>query len=352
LISGAREEVQVMAVNAGKQRTGRYTIDDVARLAGVSRQTVSNVLRGRGGFASATAARVLSAATTLDYRPHRGASSLRSKRTMQLGYHMPNSHLRPGSVAVLLFMHALVRAAARVGYDVLVFASDGAVLDEMSDLVDSGTVDAFVLSELDLHDVRVKLLAERGVPFACFGRTASDLPQSWVDIDNVAGVAAAVDHLVRRGIDRLAFIGYGDSAYWHGERLQGFQQAVGRHRVRVPKRWIVSVDDDANLPAIARKLLTGERRPTGVVTSNDALAAPIYPVAASLGLEIGKDLAVTGFGGSEVLRLLDPALTTVVLPVEDIAARVVDRALREISGASSGEPGQIVVPRLALGASA
>jgi DNA-binding LacI/PurR family transcriptional regulator len=99
---------------------------------------------------------------------------------MQLGYHMPNSHLRPGSVAVLQFMHALVRAAARVGYDVLVFASDGAVLDEMSDLVDSGTVDAFVLSELDLHDVRVKLLAERGVPFACFGRTASDLPQSWV----------------------------------------------------------------------------------------------------------------------------------------------------------------------------
>ncbi len=341
-----------MAAKSGGRRDDRYTIDDVARLAGVSRQTVSNVLRGRGGFAADTAARVLSAATTLDYRPHRGASSLRSKRTMQLGYHMPDSHLRPSSISLLQFMQALVRAAARVGYDVLVFAPDGQVLEEMSDLIDSRTVDAFVLSELDLPDSRVALLNERRVPFACFGRTASNLPQSWVDVDNVAGIAAAVDHLAGRGIDRLAYVGYAGSSYWNEERLRGFQQGARRHRIRVPKRWIVCVDDDANVPAAMRRLLTGQHPPTGIVTSNDSLAALIYPVAASLGLDIGKDLAVTGFGGSEVLQLLDPPLTTVVLPVEDIAARVVDRALREISGASSGEPGQIVVPRLAIGASA
>jgi DNA-binding LacI/PurR family transcriptional regulator len=341
-----------MASNTGGQRDGRYTIDDVARLAGVSRQTVSNVLQSRGGFGADTAARVLSAATTLDYRPHRGASSLRSKRTMQLGYHMPHSHLRPNSIILLQFMHLLVRAAARVGYDLLVFAPDRHVLDEMSELIDSRTVDAFVLSELDLPDSRVTLLSERRVPFACFGRTASDLPQSWVDIDNVAGVATVVDYLVGRGIDRLAYVGYAGPAYWNEERLRGFQQGAGRHRIRVPKKWILSVDDDADVPAAVRRLLTGKQRPGGIITSNDALAALIYPVAASLGLAIGKDLAVTGFGGSEVLPLHDPPLTTVVLPVEDIAARVVDRALREISGASAGEPGQIVVPQLAIGASA
>ncbi|HET9558843.1 MAG TPA: LacI family DNA-binding transcriptional regulator, partial [Actinomycetota bacterium] len=67
----------------------RSDINDVARLAGVSRQTVSNVLNNRTGYSEETRNRVLEAIEELDYQPHRAARSLRSQRTMQLGYHMP-----------------------------------------------------------------------------------------------------------------------------------------------------------------------------------------------------------------------------------------------------------------------
>src|ERR671921_51209 len=94
----------------------RSDINDVARLARVSRQTVSNVLNNRSGYSEDTRARVLRAIDELDYQPHRAARSLRSQRTMQLGYHMPSEQLAAENAFVLGFIHALVRAAADRGH--------------------------------------------------------------------------------------------------------------------------------------------------------------------------------------------------------------------------------------------
>ena len=77
----------------------------------------------------------------------------------------------------------------------------------------------------------------------------------------------------------------------------------------------------------------------------------IYGLAAELGLRIGRDLAVTGFDGSIPADLLHPTLTSISIPVDDIAVRVVLRALRQVSGASDGAPGEVVETSLRLGMS-
>lgn len=103
----------------------RATIDDVARAAGVSRQTVSNVVRGGGRLGAATRVRVLAAIEQLDYQPHAGAASLRSGRTYRIGYPIPDTELRPDNAIMLEFLHFLVAAAGQRRHQVLVTGSYG-----------------------------------------------------------------------------------------------------------------------------------------------------------------------------------------------------------------------------------
>src|SRR5580700_7299765 len=148
---------------------GHITIQDVARSAGVGRQTVSNVLNDSGRVGEATKVRVLEAVAALGYQPHHGARSLRSRRTRQLAYVLPRAQLLPGNHIMQEFLQSLAEASARQGHRVLVAVPDGDPLDEIHRLIASRTVDAFLLSELQPDDPRVMLLAEARAPFACFG---------------------------------------------------------------------------------------------------------------------------------------------------------------------------------------
>jgi len=84
------------------------------------------------------------------------------------------------------------------------------------------------------------------------------------------------------------------------------------------------------------RLLAGPDRPTAVVAGSDVLAAACYTVASRQGLRIGRDLAVTGFDGSVISRLLTPALTTVAMPLRNLAGRLIDRVTEEVTGSGPG----------------
>jgi len=337
---------------------GQITIQDVARAAGVGRQTVSNVLNDSGRVGEATKVRVLEAVAALGYHPHHSARSLRSRRTRQLAYVMPRVQLLPGNYIMQQFLQALAAASARRSHSVVVVVPDGDPRDEMRRLIASRTVDAFLLSELQPEDSRVVLLAEAGIPFACFGRIGSGLPQHWVDIDNRAAIIEAVEHVLTRGFSRLAFVGYRGENHWDHERVAGFRAGLARHGVPGDEADVLLVDE-ASARRKIRSLLTGTHRrgahpgprPDAIVTGSDRLAAMIYGVAAELRLRIGHDLGITGFDGSVAAGLLHPRLTSVTLPVEDIARRVIARALRQLDHGPDEAPGEVVPATLWLGES-
>jgi DNA-binding LacI/PurR family transcriptional regulator len=333
------------------------TIEDVAEAAGVGRQTVSNVLNGSGRVGEAARARVLDAVTALGYQPHHGARSLRSRRTRQLAYVMPRGHLKPSNLIMTHFLQALAAESARRHYGVLIAVPDADPRDDIRRMIASRSVDAFVLSDLEPGDPQVKVLAEQGVPFACFGRTSPSLPQPWIDIDNVAAQAAAVRHVLRRGFTRVAYVGYATSQYWDADRAAGFLAGLAAHGLPAdPASQLLLADDvgahakirDAH--AKIRKLITSTR-PQAVVAGSDRLAALVYGVAADLQLRVGRDLAVTGFDGSVAGDLLIPRLTSVAIPITEIAKRVVDRALRQVAEGPDADPGEIVPFTLRIGQS-
>jgi DNA-binding LacI/PurR family transcriptional regulator len=329
------------------------TIQDVAQAADVSRQTVSNVLNGSGRVGDAARARVLDAVSALGYHPHQGARSLRSRRTRQIAYVLPHVQLLPGNYIMQQFLQSLAAACGRRSYSMVIVVPDEDPRDEMRRLIASRSVDAFLLSELQQDDSRVKLLAETGMPFASFGRTGPALPQNWVDIDNRAATASAVEHVLASGFRRIAYVGYRTPNSWDTERAAGFTDGLAARGLAADSADMLLVDE-AGARRKVRSLLSASRpdlRPDAIVTSSDRLAGVVYSVAAELRLRIGQDLAVTGFDGSAAAALMHPRLTTVAIPVDDIARQVVARALKQLDHGPDQDPGEVVPTRLRLGES-
>ena len=324
----------------------------MARAAAVSRQTVSNVLNGSGRVGDAARTRVLEAVAALGYHPHHGARSLRSRRTRQFAYVMPHVQLLPANYIMQQFLQSLAAACARRSYSLVIVVPEGDPREEMRRLIASRSVDAFLLSELEQDDPRVRLLAEAGMPFACFGRTAAPLSQNWVDIDNRGAVTGAVEHVLDQGFRRIAFLGYRSANFWDTERAAGFRDGLAARGIS-PDQSDMLFADEGNARRKIRSLLSSGRadRPDAIVTSSDRLAGVVYSVAAELRLRIGQDLAVTGFDGSAAAAMMHPRLTTVAIPVDDIARRVVARALRQFDHGPDQQPGEVVPATLRPGES-
>jgi DNA-binding LacI/PurR family transcriptional regulator len=332
--------VTTRTLSASAAAPRKVTINDVALAAGVGRQTVSNVLNGTGRVGSDARARVLQVVAELGYQPHHGARSLRTSRTMRLGYLMTEVQLEPSNVIMLQFLQSLVAAAACRHYRVVV-AHDVDLRDEIRQLIASRSVDAFVLSDLQPGDPRAELLCELGVPFACFGRTSPELPQHWVDFDNAQAQAAAVEHVLGQGYTRPGYIGYASRNYWDVEREDGFRAGLASHGIPGDGAGLLHIEDDASAPARIRFFISSAR-PDAVITGSDKIAVVVYSVAAELNLRVGSDIAVTGFDGSMRAELLHPRLTTVAIPVDDIAQRVIGRVLRQLDQGPDSEPGEMV----------
>jgi DNA-binding LacI/PurR family transcriptional regulator len=322
---------------------------DVARVAGVGKSTVSNVLNGSGRVGEAARARVLQAVDQLSYQPHHGARSMRARRTMQLAYLMAPVQLQSTNLIMMQFLQSLVKAAAGRGYGVLVIGQQADPAEDIRRLVAGRMVDAFVLSDLQPGDRRVERLHALGMPFACMGRTGRGLPQHWVDFDNAEAEAEAVRYVLDQGFTRPGYVGYVSSNYWDAERESGFRAGLASRGIPGEGAGLLRVED-ASARARIRSFLSSAQ-PDAVFTGSDRIAAIVYSVAAELNLTVGRDLAVVGFDGSAGTELLNPALTSIVIPFEDIAPRVVDRALRQVENGEDSEPGEIVPTLLRLGRS-
>jgi DNA-binding LacI/PurR family transcriptional regulator len=321
------------------------TIEDVARRAAVSRQTVSNAINAPHRVHAQTLARVRSAIEELGYRPNRVARSLRRRATRLIGYRIqPVAH---DAISPVLdrFLHALADASREQGYHLLLFtpadeADEMATYDEM---MSSATVDGFVLSGTDRHDLRPKRLHEARVPFVCFGRTDHDEGHAWVDVDGAAGTADAVEHLIRRGHRRIGFLGWPEGSGTGDARVDGWRQALARHGLRAGTAEapiLRSVDGPEHGGAMLTRLLDSPAPPTAVVCASDALALGAMFAASARGLAIGRELAVVGFDDAPTAALVRPGLTSLRQPLEEVGRRVADLLVAQLEGrpAGSGAP--------------
>lgn len=335
-------------------RPGGATLNDVATLARVSRQTVSNVLNAPDRVRPDTAERVREAIRQLGYQPHRLARNLKTRTSRMIGYEIARTP--PGTINPVLdrFVHALVETARDDGYHVLLFTPDeNGQVAAYDELVGTHTVDGFVLSEVNYGDPRAAALQERGAPFVTFGRPDLAIPHSWVDVDGAAGTEAVVEHLVHRGHQRLGFVGWPPGSATGDRRAEGFVRALAAAGQSYDPTLDVRVEDSVEDGARSLdRLLDRPDPPTAVVCVSDSIAAGAVRAARGRGLAVGTDFAVTGFDDTPVAALLTPPLTSVRQPLEAVARRIVSRLTALLAGEQHDEPaGELLAPELVVRAS-
>ncbi len=209
------------------------TVEDVARLAGVSRQTVSNVINTPEIVRPETRERVEAAVRELGYRPHASARRLRTRTSSTIGIRLDPLPRGISGAIQDRFLHALTEQSAERGMRVTLFTARDAQeeIEQYRSLRDGADVDAFVLTSTAYGDPRIDWLARERIPFVSFGRpwgagALEDPERLWVDVDGRAGTALATSHLVERGHRRIGFLGWPEGSGTGDDRYAGWADTM------------------------------------------------------------------------------------------------------------------------------
>lgn len=327
------------------------TIKDVAREAGVSTATVSYVLNESGNVSAETRQRVVAAVERLGYRPSVIARGLKAGQSRMIGYSwipVPANQFNP---ILEKFLQSMAEAAAGRDFHVLAFPSTDPT-DELlpyREMVASGRVDGFILSNTTYDDPRIRYLTDIDFPFVAFGRANPDWKFAWVDVDGADGLRQVVEHLHGLGHRRIACLCWPESSSTGQLRLSGFRRAMEEAGLPIHPAWIVRIENDyyEAYEATARLLsLPPDDRPTAITALADLMAMGAMNAAADGGLEVGRELAVTGFDDSPITGYLRPSLTSVRQPIAQAGEEVVHALLGMLQGETTSPPTSLLKPRL------
>lgn len=334
---------------------GRVTLKDVAARAGVSYQTVSKVLNNQANVSPETEERIWQAVQELGYRPNISARNLRTQSSNLIGYAWRQT---VGNVQRPILDQFVYNAAFMVeaqGYHLLTFLVDGN--DDKLDvrpyreLYAQRQVEGFILADTNYNDPRIAYLMEQNVPFASFGRANEAWDFCWVDVDGRYGIRLVVDHLVEQGHRRIALLSWPQGSMVGEHREQGYLDGLHAAGIELDPEWISRGSNTVQMGSreTTRLLsLPADRRPTAVVCVSDQIAVGAMNAAAAAGLQVGRDIAVTGYDDAPMAEFLHPPLTSVRQPIPEVGQQVVDLLLRQIEGETIAQKGILLKPELII----
>ncbi|MCB7136148.1 LacI family DNA-binding transcriptional regulator [Cellulosimicrobium marinum] len=308
--------------------TGRVTIGDVARTAGVSVATVSKVINERYGVAPQTSARVHEVIAELGYESSIVARSLRSRRTNVIGILV--AEFEPFSTELL---KGISEAVEGTGYELLAY-SGGLRRDDrvgweqryLSRLAGTLIDGAIVVTP-------TVVAPDGSIPVVAVDPHRGPSGAPTIDSDNLAGARLATEHLVALGHRRIGFLGGRPDLESARLREQGYREALQDAGIAVdPDLLRVGGyrPDLADSPA--HELLQLPDRPTAVFAANDLSAIRTMEVAAELGLRVPDDVSVVGFDDVPESALTSPPLTTVSQPIHRMGAEALRMVVDLVEG--------------------
>ena len=305
----------------------RRTLKELAESLDLSVATVSRALGGYEDIALKTRERVAKKARDMGYVPNSAGRMLVSGRSGFVGLVVPASGSAFFDSFIGQFVLGLGEGLAAEGCDLFIsIASEGeSELEAIRKLVESGRADGMVLVRITENDQRVRLLAERGMPFVTHGRMVdSDISYSWLDTDGGAAFAEAFERLYALGHRRIALITIAEPMNARLQREAGLQRAVAEASdssvsleiVRQPRSALGAIRHDIEA------MLSSRERPTAVIGLFDELALIVMQEAALLGITIPDELSVIGFDNLTAAELASPGLSTFDQDVRGSARKI------------------------------
>jgi DNA-binding LacI/PurR family transcriptional regulator len=333
-------------------------MQDIADAAGVSQSTVSRVLTGAPNaipINPSTRERILEVARSMHYRPNPLARGLRGAKTMLLGV-IVREITDPFWAGCV---DAISTEANLRGYNVVLghahSKTDEAIA--LRAILETRHCDAILLLGDTSDQPRLlEELRDSNVPVVAMWQGMSSIPGiSVIDVDNKSGADALMSHLLELGHRKIAFIGgafvegrlIGDI----GERRAAFLERAAAEGLELPEGFVSDAQNTyAGGSGAFRKLMSLPDRPAAVMASTDVLAIGALHAAGELGLAVPGDVSIVGFDDLPISEYTTPALTTVCMPIAEMAQAGVKAAVDDDSDRES-VPLQILKPRIMIRAS-
>lgn len=331
---------------------------DVARLAGVSHQTVSRVINDHPSVRASTRDRVLAAMAQLHYRPNRLARALVTARSGLLGV-VTSGSAKYGPMSTLLAIEEAARASEfAVHVRALRAATEaGPPAETQPEEVPSAEALDAALAALDTQAVEaVVVIAPRIPALAALAEISSRAPLvlvaagvapterfDVVAVDQAAGARAVTRHLLDLGHTRIGHLAGPASWCDSAERVRGFREELARAGLEAAGEW----EGDWSATAgyrLGLQLADDADRPTAIVASNDQMALGLLRAFAERGVAVPADVSVTGFDDIEGTDHFQPPLTTVRQDFRALAALVMERVLAAASGGAATGAAPTVAP--------
>ena len=328
----------------------KVTIDDVAKLAGVSIKTVSRVVNREPNVRRQTRDKVQQAIAELNYRPNKAAQNLASdhSRLIVLIYDDPSAYEIPSAGFIIRMQEGALRACHNANYELLIHPCryrSTHVAEELRTLIEQVRPDGIVLAA-PLSNVPeiVTAIEATGTPLVRVspGKTNGSLASVATNDHDVS--AEMTRYLASLGHERIAFIKGHPGHKAVGNRFLGYQDGLEQSGLSLDEELIVDGDNSIRSgEAAAMQLLKLSDPPTAIFAANDDMAAGVVRVADRLGIKVPDQLSVAGCDDIALAQQVYPALTTIHQPLTEMAEAAVLMLIE--SWRNKGDAGQsMVVP--------
>lgn len=313
--------------------------EDIAKLAGVSRSTVSRVINNYSNVPAKTREKIMKIIEEYQYEPNTSARVLAGKSTNTIGLfvvstaekHNPNRIYQNNYFAP--FVDALVDTANAIGYYVLIhtiFSEDDFL--KVKQAFQQKRIDGGIIVGTENNMAMARVIADLDVPFVLIDYDIAELLENRLDRNNLAvinskdfeGAAWAVEHLITLGHRDIAFISGRQNTYSGRQRYDAYVTTMVKHELQVDDRFILSGDFlRGKAYQEVKKLLQGDKAswPTAIFSANDEMALGAMDACKELGIMIPEDLSLIGFDDIPVASQLNPSLTSVSLPIYEMSKK-------------------------------
>ncbi|HEY0445234.1 MAG TPA: LacI family DNA-binding transcriptional regulator [Allosphingosinicella sp.] len=316
---------------------GKPTINDVARLAGVSKKTVSRVINRSPLLNDDTRDRVQKVIKDLSYVPNPQARALALRRNFLVGL----IHDNPNAQMVLGVQQGILEALQGTEFELVVRPVDrrsSMMLDDVRDLLERQRLFGVVLlPPISENDALARLCEDLGVRYTRMGSAELDDPDHMVASNDREAVREAAAYLIEQGHRLIGLIEGPHGFRSAAERRLGFEDALKKAKIKLPRSLIA----DGNYTfesgiAAADKLLDLSPRPTAIFASNDEMAAGVVYAARQRGITVPDELSVIGFDDTAIAAHIWPPLTTVRWPIISMARSAALKLVGDITQPDKG----------------
>lgn len=293
------------------QEKKRLTLNDVARYAGVSRSTASLVVRGSDKITKETSEKVHRAMRELGYVYDRMAANMRSQKSNTVGMIITDVG-NPFYTDFLKGVHTSLEEAGYTTFLGTTYDSDEKQRELIARMLEHRVVGMILCPVSTISQQTLDFINMIDIPTVVAVREYKEIVHDYVGIDYVAGAELAVNHLIARGHETIAFVGGASSSIAWQKRFEGYVLALQKANLSLHPELIfeTAITREGGKLAVG-KIFMAQKRPTAIFTFNDLIGQGVMIGLQEIGIQVGKDIAVVGFDNTAESAWYSPPLTTI-----------------------------------------